>query len=61
MENEYITVEEYNQYLRLLVRLVPDVLYKGNKKAEQALIRLCMECFEHGIEFEKNGKLKVVV
>jgi hypothetical protein len=58
---ETVVVDKENQYLRLLVRTVPEVLYKGNKKAEDALIRLLAQCFSDGVEFGKSGKVEVVL
>lgn len=56
---ESLTIEEQKHYLMMMVKLVPEVLYKGNKKAEDALIRLMMEVFNHGVEFGETGKVQV--
>jgi hypothetical protein len=58
---ETVVVDKENQYLRLLVRTVPEVLYKGNKKAEDALIRLLAQCFSDGVEFGRDGRVEVVL
>jgi hypothetical protein len=58
---ETVVVDKENQYLRLLVRTVPEVLWKGNKKAEDALIRLLAQCFSDGVEFGRDGRVEVVL
>jgi hypothetical protein len=58
---ETVVVDKENQYLRLLVRTVPEVLWKGNKKAEDALIRLLAQCFSDGVELGKSGKVEVAL
>jgi hypothetical protein len=58
---ETVVVDKENQYLRLLVRTVPEVLYKGNKKAEDALIRLLAQCFSDGVEFGRDGRVEVAL
>jgi uncharacterized protein YggU (UPF0235/DUF167 family) len=60
-EDNIVTVEKYNDFLRLLVRAVPNALYKGNKKAEDALIRLLAQCFSDGVEFGRDGKVEVAL
>ena len=58
---ETVVVDKESQYLRLLVRTVPEVLYKGNKKAEDALIRLLAQCFSDGVEFGRDGRVEVAL
>jgi len=58
---ETVIIEQKKHYLMLMVKLVPKSLYKDNKKAEDSLIRLMMEVFEHGIEFGETGKVEVVL
>ena len=58
---ETVVVDKENQYLRLLVRTVPEVLWKGNKKAEDALIRLLAQCFSDGVEFGRDGRVEVAL
>jgi hypothetical protein len=60
-EDNIVTIEKYNDFLRLLVRTVPEVLYKGNKKAEDALIRLLAQCFSDGVEFGRDGRVEVAL
>ena len=58
---ETVVVDKENQYLRLLVRTVPQALWKGNKKAEDALIRLLAQCFSDGVEFGRDGRVEVAL
>ena len=54
-----VVVDEREQYLKLIIRTVPEVLFKGNKKAEDALVHLCMKCFTDGVTFGELGKIEV--
>ena len=56
-----VTIEERKHYLMLMVKLVPESLYMGNKKAEDSLIRLMMEVFSHGVSFGETGKVEVTL
>jgi hypothetical protein len=58
---ETVVVDKENQYLRMLVRAVPQALWKGNKKAEDALIRLLAQCFSDGVEFGRDGRVEVAL
>lgn len=53
------TITKRDDYLRLLVRIVPKALLNGNREAEQALIRFAMECFDQGIELAQNGSIEI--
>lgn len=53
------TILKRDDFLKLLVRTVPKILCKDNKEAEQAIIRFAMECFDQGIELERNGKIEI--
>jgi hypothetical protein len=58
MSNSIAILTE-KEYLKMMVRFVPKTLCKDNKEAESAILRLCMECFEHGRILEREGKLEV--
>ena len=58
---ETVVVDKENQYLRMLVRAIPNAMHKGNKKAEDALIRLLAQCFSDGVEFGRDGKVEVAL
>ena len=57
--NDVIVIADAKEYLKFMVRYTPQALCKDNKEAEYAIIRLCMECFEHGRILEREGKLEV--
>lgn len=56
---ETVLIEQQKHYLMMMVKLVRESMCKDNKEAEASIVRLCMECFEHGVEFERNGKVTV--
>ena len=59
--SDTITINNEKDYLRTIVRFVPTTLYKGNKEAETAIIRLCVECFEHGMTLQRDKKLEITL
>jgi hypothetical protein len=56
---ETATITKRDEYLKLLVSTAPKSLSLGIFEAEQAILRLCMECFDQGIELERNGKIEI--
>ena len=57
--NDIVTIIDEKEYLKLMVRFVPKALCNGNKEGQDAIIRLCMECFHHGMMLQRDGKLEI--